>query len=738
MASKNLFSKRLNQKYWQGISALGFIILAVVLIEAITFAQQHYIRNIVKEELAYRAESELNLKAHRLRGVLKSNEKLIKNYKWYIEQNLNNPEALYSVTRHIVENNRSLMSCFVAFKPGYFNSSDGLFEPCSMRRGDSIITKQLGGPGHDYTLKNFYRSAVEDSTSLWSDPYTDPDVRGQKVTTYSTPITDASGNVVAAFGIDLSTIDIIDTINTQHDYPSTFYLLLTEDGELISKPSAKHNKYNNVMQVVDLINDSTVVQEPSSSGKGMVITFKEKTDNALGYIFHGHLHGQPHWQIAMVCYDEEVYSKLYDLRRYSMLTLLAGFSLLGLILYLFGRNLKKLHQSSINQERTDSELRVAKNIQSDMLPHNSISRPDVDIKGMQLTALEVGGDLYDYFVHDEKLYFCIGDVSGKGVPSSLVMAVVHSHFRILTRHESNPTRIMQAINDAACEGNEINMFVTLFIGVLDLPTGRLRYCNAGHDAPLLINDDVTPLNVKANMPVGLFNDFKYVQQQEQVPNGTTIFLYTDGLTEANDPSHKLFGLQRIIDTAQQCRNQGHTSPDQIMEAMNDAVQRYANGAQQSDDLTMLTLQYHQPQEKVLLNETITLTNDLQEVPKLNEFVKSVTKRLNLDTSMSSQLMLAVEESVVNVMNYAYPIGTQGDIDITAHSSEKSLKFIITDQGKAFDPTHTREADTTLSAEERPIGGLGILLVQKLMDTINYERIDGKNVLTLKKDINNKQ
>lgn len=157
------------------------------------------------------------------------------------------------------------------------------------------------------------------------------------------------------------------------------------------------------------------------------------------------------------------------------------------------------------------------------------------MSGYQITALEVGGDLYDYFIRDEKLFFCIGDVSGKGVPSSLVMAVVHALFNSLTQHESNPAHLMRSINVTACEGNKTNMFVTMFIGVLDLPTGRLRYCNAGHDAPLIIAHGVAPLSVKPNLPLGVFGDTNYTLQEEQLPQEATLLLYTDGLTEMSNP-----------------------------------------------------------------------------------------------------------------------------------------------------------------------------------------------------------
>ena len=722
---------------WRALSAIGIILLAGALIEAMSLLQYNYTHRLMENELDYRTESELTLKSVRVRSMLKSNEKMVSNYLWPIQRQIDHPDNIYNILHRLVATNDDVMSSFVAFVPDYYPARGRLFEPCAIRRGDSIVTEQIAGERHDYTQREFYDQAVLKGTMRWSDPYLDADASGRHVTTYAQPLKDDAGRVVGVFGIDLSTQGIIDTLNTKHNYPSTFFLLLTEDGKLISQPDSSHTQQSDVTAVVNLINDSTCERKLSSTGRSKIITFTDK-ENGKGYAYYAFMQGQPHWQVVMVCYDNEVYGKLIKMRRNLLLMVLAGFSLLGFILYQFNKYVRRLHRSRVSQERTDSELRIAQNIQSEMLPSQDISRPDIDVSGKQITALEVGGDLYDYFIRDEKLYFCIGDVSGKGVPSSLVMAVVHSFFRSQAQRESNPANIMQVINETACEGNETNMFVTLFIGVLDLPTGRLRYCNAGHDAPLLIGDDVKPLPVKANLPVGLFEDFKYSQQLEQLNDGTTLFLYTDGLTEANNPERKLFGLPRIIEVAQSCMRCGVIMPAQVMDSMLEAVHQFENNASQSDDLTMLALHYCQPKEKEVLYESLTLENNIHQVPRLNSFVKTVSNQLNLDTSLMSQLTLAVEEAVVNVMSYAYPLGTKGDIIIEAKASEQWLKFIITDQGKAFDPTQAGNADTTLNAEDRPIGGLGILLVQQLMDSINYERIDGKNVLTLKKELQTKQ
>ena len=169
--------------------------------------------------------------------------------------------------------------------------------------------------------------------------------------------------------------------------------------------------------------------------------------------------------------------------------------------------------------------------------------------------------------------------------------------------------------------------------------------------------------------------------------------------------------------------------------MTTAVKEFVNGAEQSDDLTMLAIQYTKQQLDVRYQRSLTLTNDVQQVPQLAEFVDNVCEAMGFDDLTTMQMNLAIEEAVVNVMNYAYPEGTTGSVNIEVQANDARLKFVISDSGKHFDPTSVAEADTSLSAEDRSIGGLGIYLVRQLMDSVNYERIGGFNVLTLRKKLN---
>jgi sigma-B regulation protein RsbU (phosphoserine phosphatase) len=418
-----------------------------------------------------------------------------------------------------------------------------------------------------------------------------------------------------------------------------------------------------------------------------------------------------------------------------------GMILMGYIILRSAKNAINLQIVNSEKERIGSELRIASEIQKSMLPKSFPPYPerdDVEIYGSQEPAKEVGGDLFDFYIRDEKLFFCIGDVSGKGVPASLVMAVTRSLFRSISSREAMPDRIMSLLNDAMTETSKSNMFVTFFIGVLDLPTGRLRYSNAGHCPPLLIDPraekKVTPLPVTPNIPIGVMQKWKYDTREIIINPPTAIFLYTDGLTEAEEDHHLQFGEQRVIKVAQATDNSIPQFAETLVNRMQSAVDTFVNRNEQTDDLTMLAIQYTKHHREMRLQRSITLPNNVETTPQLSDFVEKVCIALDIDDYTTTQLNLAIEEAVVNAMLYAYPVGTEGKILIEAEANEVRLKFTITDSGKPFDPTARKDVDTSLSAEERPIGGLGIHLVRQIMDSINYERLNDKNVLTLRKKL----
>jgi len=224
-----------------------------------------------------------------------------------------------------------------------------------------------------------------------------------------------------------------------------------------------------------------------------------------------------------------------------------------------------------------------------MLPKTSPAFPnrnDIELYASLTPAKAVGGDLYDFFIRDEKLFFCIGDVSGKGVPASLVMAVSRTLFRNISAHTAEPSHIVKTMNVNICEGNDNYMFVTLFVGVLDLQTGCLRYCNAGHDAPYL-GTELLPCD--SNLPIGVAAELNFTDQEATIAPGKTLFLYTDGLTEAENGNRELFGMERITDVIAAFNG----APKEQIETMADAVHQFVGDTEQSDDLTMLAFRLKQ-------------------------------------------------------------------------------------------------------------------------------------------------
>ena len=256
--------------------------------------------------------------------------------------------------------------------------------------------------------------------------------------------------------------------------------------------------------------------------------------------------------------------------------------------------MEKLKETTASKAAIENELKIAHNIQMAMLPKTFPPFPhrkDIDIYGSVSPAKAVGGDLFDYFVKDEKLLFCVGDVSGKGIPAALVMTVTRALFHTISSHAPDPSSIVRELSKMLTMGNDIMMFVTFFMGELDLKTGKLRYCNAGHDAPYLIGKDVTILPCNSNIPLGVMDNWEYTMQEITIEKDTLIFLYTDGLNEAESVNHELFGKKNIRETFIKYLQLEEKSPRSLIDNTKTAVKEFVGEAEQSDDMTMLAIQY---------------------------------------------------------------------------------------------------------------------------------------------------
>ena len=253
--------------------------------------------------------------------------------------------------------------------------------------------------------------------------------------------------------------------------------------------------------------------------------------------------------------------------------------------------IERLKATTARNASIENELSIARNIQLSMVPTDFPDREDIDVYGAMATAKAVGGDLYDIFVRDNQLYFCIGDVSGKGIPAALLMMETKSLFRAYAKGESTPERIVSDMNRDLSENNDDCLFVTLFVGILDLTSGQLRYCNAGHEIPFLINQEVRMLPSRPIMPIGIDGDTPYQTQTFVLEPHTTILLFTDGLNEAMNADNKEFGRERILEEAIRSIQAGQLSSKALIDRLTRAVHDFVGDTEQSDDLTMLAVKF---------------------------------------------------------------------------------------------------------------------------------------------------
>ena len=378
--------------------------------------------------------------------------------------------------------------------------------------------------------------------------------------------------------------------------------------------------------------------------------------------------------------------------------------------------------------RFDKDLEIAKTIQHSALP--SVfppwpERKDFSIFASMDAAKEVGGDFYDFYLLDEnRLAFVMADVSGKGIPGAMFMmnakTLIKSHAESgLAVHD-----VFTQVNSLLCENNAAGMFVTAWMGILDLETGRVCYANAGHNPPVVRRKDGTYeyLKGKSNFVLAGMEGIRYREQQLQLQQGDEIYLYTDGVTEAHDSNSQLFGEDRLLISLNSAVNM---PVDDICKKVKADVNAFVGEAEQFDDITMMCIRLNEVENKML-----SVIPTMDTVPQVAAFVEEHLEKFEVPMGLSAKLMVAVDEIYSNIVRYS----GASEAQICIVKAEDTLKLIFRDNGKPYSPLDAKEPDITASAEDRAIGGLGIFMVRKMLDDVEYEYTRGMNKLTLSKKL----
>ena len=602
-------------------------------------------RKAVRQEATSRAEQVLDNTVQRVTAILDKVEVATNNTDWLVARHLDAPDSMFVYSRRILENNPELNGCSIAFEPYYFPEKGRYFSAYSLNTGQGVETTQEGNDHYEYFTLDWYQQVKLLGHPSWTEPFMDynPDdiYSAEMIASYCKPLHDQEGKYIGTISVDLSLRWLSETISAVKPYPNSYSIMTGLGGTYFVHPDSTKLFYQSIFT------ETLETPDPARTELGLAMQRGESGQMRLDidgkdcYVFYKPL-GDTGWSAAIVCPESDIFSGYNHLRRSVTTLAILGLLLLGFVcaqivsrsllpLSQLTRQMEVISAGHLDQHLPDSgrddelgrlcqsfgemqqslngyidqmkqttaakaaienELKVASDIQMSMVPRIFPAFPqrnDIDLFASMTPAKEVGGDLYDFFVQDEKLYFCVGDVSGKGIPASLFMAVTRNLFRIFAQQGDTPQEIAQQINSFLSKDNNQNMFVTMFIGRIDLATGRLDFCNCGHNPPVL----VTPGSPAAfmsiqyfNRPLGIWDEGDFQAESIEDIREHLLLVYTDGLNEAENTRKELFGDEAILDLMNQISNLNTFA---VIASIRQAVEKHRDGAAPNDDLTLLCL-----------------------------------------------------------------------------------------------------------------------------------------------------
>lgn len=632
---------KLNQSFSARLSLYIILATSILSIGGLVAAEIVAVKELNKS-VSKDAGEILKVQIKDVEKVLAEVEGATESMVWVVKDNLDDPEFMYRVCENTVKYNPHIMGVAVAFEPDYYPSKGKWYAPyVSVQPDGEIVSYQCGTEDYDYFKEDWYSLPRSRKSAIWVDPYYDEDNLehglDQYLTTYSVPLKDEDGEFFGVLQSDVTLQDITDKLSSLEGYEHSYSILLGRSGSFISHPDSAVVNLATIFEYSDHVRnkgiaDLGVQMISGESGFTTIVNQKHKSFVAYGPLSNG-------WSMAIVCPYADVYSSIkktnvilflvillelllmfWLVRRivfrttkpimqfvYSALTIGKGnfkaripevkthdelrklHDSLEYMLMSFNDYIEHLKASTASNERYESELNIASNIQKQMLPYSFHKTEKFDIYGKLTPAKEVGGDLYDFLVRDNYLYIAIGDVSGKGVPAALYMAITRFAFNFISNLGFSVDDVMVKINDAFCKGNSMMMFVTMFIAVINLDTYEMEFCNAGHN-PIVVKDpdgSVRYLHAKSNLAIGLVDDFAYVKESLQLSKGSRLLLYTDGVTEAEDIDKNQYGEDRLLEFIRNIS--GTDSSQDVIDNLFTSVKEFTGENAQNDDITALTV-----------------------------------------------------------------------------------------------------------------------------------------------------
>ena len=628
-------------------------------------------------------------------------------------------------------------------------------------------------------VKNFYeyfpwfKEVPKVEEIYWSEPYIDVETKGTVVTSLI-PFkfkgeTDFNG--LFALTIDLSTIQ--SSINNFSFYESGKLLLLSRSGLYVTHPDDNIALKMNIFELAEKISlpGLRIAGEKMFAGETGRIRIPHSSVYKGPVIFFYTPIKKIGWGLCLVYAQNELLKPIHRFQIIMIAGLLVGIVILLLIINQICKrsttqllNLSKLaekygrgdfsdnfnekpsssdieilsqalsnmrtnlldytekeRQDAAEKQKSQSELEIASNIQKSSLSVKYPQHKAFKIATMMIPAREVGGDFYDFFFIDENLFaVVIADVSGKGIPASLYMMKSQTLIRNISKSKFDLAEVFYRVNNELCESNDTCMFVTAFMAVVDLRTGYLHYVDAGHNPPMLkTKNGYEFMKPKKNIILGIRKDMKFEAETIKLHSGDHIFLYTDGVTEAEKSKSDFYGTERLQNVLQKAG----TDPQANLNLVLDSIKKFVKGNVQSDDITMLELIY-----LGLSDKHLTLPADNKNLYQLIDFLKSDMDKHKVNQKKQFNMISATEEIFANIASYAYE--ENGEVVITTFVEDGIYYVRFSDNGRKYNPLKNKKPDITSDLKDRKIGGLGIFLARKLSDKISYSYKNGQNILTI--------
>lgn len=536
-------------KNWRKYNIIGLFI-ATLLVLGIVSLNAYLNFSHMAEDTKRMAAADLDYANLRINNEMNHVEQIVNDVLPTVRMlvNAGATDSILHISRNVLKEYEFVLACEMVFCPNDSNHKGRMVSVGMHRKGQVIEEHNAANDTIDYTQREWYIIPVNEHRQVWTDPYFAQSL-DKTVCTRAAPVTNNQGKVIGVFFVDVPLDWLQEGLDVSKVYNGSRYMLL------------------NIVGRVVLSSDS----------------IQEMPDSAQNLIYRGKV-GNRGSQLLIAVPTKEIYSKIINMSLISGLLLLLTALLILYILHRAVKSAFKLQAATFHNEVMNKELSIANDIQMGMVPAEELNLPEVELYASMKPAKAVGGDLYDYDVIDGRLFFCVGDVSGKGIPAALFMTTAVNLFRMAIKSQTDPTAIATQMNELLSQNNRRSMFVSMFIGVVDLKTGVLNFCNAGHNPPVV---DGRFMEVKANIPLGLVGDVVFESETYSNIIGKPLFFYTDGLNEAKSIDNEQFGNERLLS---ELKAKPFKSCSERVEWMRSAVEKHTEGAEPSDDMTMMCIE----------------------------------------------------------------------------------------------------------------------------------------------------